>query len=64
VRHAIDDPREPQYGLGKIKGNRKSYWSIDIFDQDYRAVAEKVDGYFAWEFVGTHEACNNYIARI
>ena len=64
VRHAIDHPRDPQYGLGKLKGKRKSYWSIDIFNQDYRAVAEKTKDGFAWEFVGTHEAYNGYVARL
>ena len=65
VRHAIENPREPQYGLGKLRGKKKSYWSIDIFNQDYRAVAEKTkEAGYVWEFVGTHEAYNNYVARL
>jgi hypothetical protein len=64
VRHAVDHPHDPQYRLGKLKGKSKSFWSIDIYNQDYRAVAEKTKSGFVWEFVGTHEAYNNFIARL
>jgi len=58
ARHAIENPRAPQYHLAKLDVPRKSSfrkrsWRIWV-TRDYRAVAEPLgDGGFSWYWVGT-----------